>query len=134
MSGDSSFFTATAYRYRLEAFSGSLSHTNNSPTTASLYFFIHGSLKYNNSFRKLFHGGYFLHTFLSPALACLSLRTKTDTLLQVLCCKIFVLKYLRRTSTLRKFYNTKFCPMKNSYNPNLRYSSLVNNAWERSQG
>ena len=39
-----SFFTATAYRS--EAFSGSLSHTNDSPTTTSILLYIHGSLEY----------------------------------------------------------------------------------------
>ena len=37
---------------------------------------------------------------------------------QLLCCKIFVLKYVCRTSTLRKFFNTKIFPMKISYNEN----------------
>ena len=37
---------------------------------------------------------------------------------RLLCCKIFVLKYFRRTSTLRKFFNTKIFPTKISYNEN----------------
>ena len=45
------FFTATAYRS--EAFSGSFSHTNESPTTASILLYIRGSLEY--TFRKSFH-------------------------------------------------------------------------------
>ena len=44
MSHDSSFFTATAYRS--EAFSGSLSHTNDSPTTTSILPYARGSLEY----------------------------------------------------------------------------------------
>ena len=39
-------------------------------------------------------------------------------LLQMLCCKLFVLKYFYRTSTLRKFFNTKIFPTKISW---LRY-------------
>ena len=41
-----SFFTATAYRS--EAFSGSLSHTNESPTTASILLCIRGNLEYRS--------------------------------------------------------------------------------------
>ena len=37
---------------------------------------------------------------------------------RLLCCKIFVLKYFRRTSTLRKFFNTKIFLTKISYNEN----------------
>ena len=37
---------------------------------------------------------------------------------RLLCCKNFVLKYFRRTSTLRKFFNTKIFPTKISYNKN----------------
>ena len=91
-----SFFTATAYRS--EAFSGSLWHTNDSPTTASILLYIRGSLG------NLFDSSYFLRTFLPPALACLSLcacaARKLITLLQTLCCKIFVLKYFCRMPTL----------------------------------
>ena len=36
----------------------------------------------------------------------------------MLCCKIFVLKYFRRTSTLRKFLNTKIFLTKISRNEN----------------
>ena len=61
-------------------------------------------------------------TFLPPALASLSLRAraarKPITLLQTLCCKIFVLKYFRSTPTLRKFFNTKIFPIKISCNKN----------------
>ena len=34
-------------------------------------------------------------------------RLRNNNNVQTLCCKIFVLKYFRRTSTLRKFSNTK---------------------------
>ena len=37
---------------------------------------------------------------------------------RLLCCKIFVLKYFRRMSTLRKFFNTKIFLTKISYNEN----------------
>ena len=84
MSYNSSFFTAT--EYRSEAFSGSLSHTKDSQTAACHIFYMRGSLKYNHSFWKLFHGSF--------SLACLSLCAravrKPITLLQTLCCvKIF---------------------------------------------
>ena len=116
---DSSFFTATAYRS--EAFSGSLSHTNNSPTAASktcLYAwqpqiqpFLSKSLPWR-----------FLHMFLPPDLACLSLcacaARKPIMLLQMLCRKIFVLKYFRKMLALQKFFNTKIFPTKISYNEN----------------
>ena len=62
----SSFFTATAYRS--EAFSGSLSHTNDSPTAAShtsLYKWWYTTFPFKNRF----HGSYFLRMFLPPALA-----------------------------------------------------------------
>ena len=52
----------------------------------AIYFYMRGSLKYNSFFQKLFHGSF--------SLACLSLRAraawKPITLLQTLCCKIFV--------------------------------------------
>ena len=116
---DSSFFTATAYRS--EAFSGSLSHTNDSLTATSntcLYAwqpqiqpFLSKSLPWRS-----------LYTFLPPDLACLSLRAraarKPITLLQMLCCKIFVLKYFRKTLALQKIFNTKIFPMKISCNEN----------------
>ena len=75
-----------------------------------LYFFIY-VVASNATFlvEKLFHGSYFLCMFLPPVLA---------TLLQTLCCKIFMLKYFRRTSTLRKFFSMKIFPTKISYNEN----------------
>ena len=100
-----SFFTATAYRS--EAFSGSLSHTNNFPTAAShilLYTWqprIQFLLK-NSSMAVIFSMRFF------PCFIA--------TLLQMLCCKIFTLKYFRRTSTLRNFFNTKIVPPKILYN------------------
>ena len=70
------------------------------------YFFI-----YVVASENLFDSSYLLRMFLPPALACLSLRAraarKLIMLLQMLCCKIFVLKYFRRMPTLRKFFNTK---------------------------
>ena len=119
-----SFFTATAYRS--EAFSGSLLHTNDSPTTASILLIY--TWQPRIPFENLFHSSYFLRTFLPPALACLSLRAhatrKPFTLLQMLCCKIFVLKYFRRTPTLRKIFNTKIFPTKISYNENFPFYSI----------
>ena len=105
MSYDSSFlFTATAYRS--EAFSGFLSHTNDSPTTASILLYIRSSHEYlSKSFPR---------QLLSPYVS--SLRSSLP--LQTLCYKIFVLKYFRRTPTLRKFFNTKIFPTKISYNEN----------------
>jgi len=74
-----------------------------------------GSLKYSHPFRKTLPWQ-FLRTFLSPALACLSLRAhalrKPIMLLQALCCKNFVLKFFCRTSTLQKIFNTKIYPTK----------------------
>ena len=55
------------------------------------------------SFEKLFHGSYSLRTFFPTC---------------VVNCKIFVLKYFRKTSILRKFFNTKIFPTKISYNEN----------------
>ena len=64
-----------------------------------------------NAILKNFHGSY---------LSVSSYR--------LLCCKIFVLEYFRRTSTLWKFFNTKIFPTKISYNyvkfPDLRYCML----------
>jgi len=60
-------------------------------------------------FENLLHSSYFLCTY---ALACLSLHARAErkpiTLLRTLCCKIFVLKYFRRTPTLRNFSTRKF--------------------------
>ena len=76
---------------------------------------LHTSL-YTCSFGNVFNSSYFLCSFFPPALACLSLHAraawKPITILQMLCCKIFVLKYFRRTPTLRKFFNTKIFPKK----------------------
>ena len=85
--------------------------------------YIRGSLEYNNSLQITLSWQLLspLH-FLPPALACLSLCActawKPITLLQTLCCKIFVLKYFRRTSTLQKVFNTNIFPTKISYNKN----------------
>ena len=91
-----SFFTATVYR--LEGFSGSLSHTNDSPTTSSILLYICGSL--GKSFWQQLLSLYVS----SPCLACLSLRArparKLITLSQSYVVNIFVLKYFRRTPTL----------------------------------
>ena len=54
-------------------------------------------------FEKHFHGRYSLRTFFDS---------------QLLCCKIFMLKYFHRTSTLRRIFNTKIFPTKISYNEN----------------
>ena len=63
------------------------------------YFFI-----YVVASENLFDSSYLLRMFLPPALACLSLHAraarKLIMLLQMLCCKIFVLKYFRRMPTL----------------------------------
>ena len=96
MSYDGSFFTATTCR--LEAF-WALSQTNDSPSPPPIPLYIRGSLEYN-SFRKT-----------RPRQLPFSVRFFTlprKSRLQMLCCKIFVLKYFRRTSTLRKFSTRKF--------------------------
>ena len=59
---------------------------------------IRGSLEYNISVRKTLPWQSLSPYVFPPTLA---------TLLQMLCCKIFVLKYFHRTSTLQKFFNTK---------------------------
>ena len=63
-------------------------------------------------FKKLFHGSYFLRTFLPPAFSYVHYYVQT------LSCKIFVkMKYFCRTSTLRKIFNTTIFPTKISYRP-----------------
>ena len=77
--------------------------TNASPTIGAHTFFtvaIRGSRECN-FFRKTFPW------------QLLSVRSS-----RLLCCKIFVLKYFHRMSTLRKFFNTKIFPTKISYNKN----------------
>ena len=69
----------------------------------AILIYIHGSYKYN-SFR-----------YFSMAVS-LSVRSSR------LCCKIFVLKYFRRMSTLQKFFNTKISY--NEYFPIYRTRSL----------
>ena len=118
MSYNSSSFTATVYRS--EAFSGSLSHTNDSPTAN-----IRGSLKYvySNFFRKTLPWQ-LLSQYVSspcsslPLLMC-TCHTKANYVITMLCCKIFV-----GHRPYKKFFNTKIFATKNSYNekfPNLRY-------------
>ena len=94
----SSFFTATAYRS--EEFGLSFAHQRLSNRRRP-YFFIYVVAANVISFEKL-----------SMAVT-LSVRSS-----RLLCCKIFVLKNFRRTSTLRKFFNTKIFPTKISYNEN----------------
>ena len=66
MSYDSSFlFTATAYRS--EAFSGSLSHTNDSLTTVSILLYIRCSLEYLS---KIFSTAVTFSLRFFPAVAC----------------------------------------------------------------
>ena len=76
----------------------------------------------SNTFRKSFPQQLLSPYVSSPcsSLPLLSARAarKPITLLQTLCCKIFVLKYFRRTPTLRKIYNTKIFPPKILYNGN----------------
>ena len=98
MSYDSSSFTAIAYR--LEAF--------RPPTTLPLpppiLLYICGSLEYISFWKTFLWQLHVLSLYIfPPALA---------TPLQTLCCKIFVLKYFRRTSTLRKIFNMKIFPTK----------------------
>ena len=104
------FFTATAYRS--EEFLGSLSHIahiNASPTVAAHTFQPQWQPRMQ-----------FLSKNFSMAVT-LSVRSS-----RLLCCKIFVLKYFHRTSTLRKFFNTKIFPTKISYNENFPiYGILV---------
>ena len=66
-----SFFVATVYR--LEAFSDSLSHTNDSPTAD-----IHGSLEYSNSFRKTLPWQLLSPYVSSPCSSLPLLTTKAD--------------------------------------------------------
>ena len=94
--------TLTATAYRLEDFLDSLSHTNASNRRRP-YVFIYVVATNTIPFEKHFHGSYSLRTFFDSRL---------------LCCKIFVLKYFRRMSTLQKFFNTKIFPTKISYNEN----------------
>ena len=80
MSYDSSFFTATALSNR-SVFGLSFARQRLSNCRLPYFFYMRGSLKYNYSFRKLFHGSF--------SLACLSLRAraarKLITLFQTLC-------------------------------------------------
>ena len=115
---------------RSEAFSGSLSHTD-SLTAAPILLYIRGSLKYNNSFRNPLPWQLLSPYVLPPAQACLSLRPcatrKPITLLQTLCCKIFVLNIFIGPSTLQKSFNTKILPTKISYNKNFPiYGRFIN--------
>ena len=69
-----SFFTATAYRS--EAFSGSLWHTNDSPTTASILLYIRGSL--GKSFRQQLLSPYVSSPCSSLPLLTCTCRAKAD--------------------------------------------------------
>ena len=99
-----SFFTATAYRS--EEFLGSLCTPTPFQPSLPIHFYIRGSRECN----------FFKKTFPWQLLSSSRL----------LCCKIFVLKYFRRTSTLRKIFNTKIFPMKTSYNKSfLIYGNIL---------
>ena len=69
-----SFFTATAYRP--EAFSGSLSHTNDSPTTTSILLYIRGSL--GKSFRQQLPSAHVSSPCSSLSLLTCTCRAKAD--------------------------------------------------------
>ena len=98
-----SFFTATAYR------SEELFRT---PTplqpSPPILFYIRGSREWN-FFRKTFPW-----QLLSPYV-----------LPNFYVVKIFVLKYFRRMSTLRTFFNTKIFPTKISHNKNFHYMEII---------
>ena len=98
---DSSFvFTATAYRSE-EFWALFSTPTPLQPSPPILFIYVVAANAI--SFEKLFHDSY-------------SLRTVRSS--RHLCCKIFMLKYFCRTSTLRKYFNTKIFPAKISYNEN----------------
>ena len=115
ISHDSPFF----FRGHSVSFSDSLSHTNDSPTAASLYFFIRGSLEYSNSFRKTLPWQLLSPYVSSPRSSLPYVHVPRESRSRYYKHYVkFLLKYFRRTSTLRKFFNTKIFPTKISYSKN----------------
>ena len=104
----------------LEAFLGSLLHTNTSPTAASHN--ICSSREYN-SFEKLFHDSYSLCTFFLTVHLLQFASTYVHVSHKSRLCSInasyvVVLKYFCRMPTLRKIFNQKISPTKILCNKN----------------
>ena len=99
-----SFFTATAYRSEVFGLSRTSATLQPSPPILFIYVVVAHAI----SFEKLFHDSYSLRAFFPTSVV-----------------KIFVLKYFRRTSTLRRFFNTKIFTTKISCNEISRFTVFI---------
>ena len=105
MSYESSFFLFHSHSVSIGSVFGlPFAHQRLSNRRLPYFFIIQGSLEYI-SFRNFSMEVTFSVSFFSPVLATLLLQ-------RLFCKKIFVLKYFRRTLTLRKFFNMKIFPTK----------------------
>ena len=89
------------------------------------YFFIYMVVSNTTiPFEKLFHGSSPICTFFPTSHLFYYVHVPRESRLpnnnnvQTPCCKIFVLKYVQRTWTPRKIFNTKIFPTKISYSEN----------------
>ena len=105
-------FSQPQHIYRKCCFGLSFAHQQLSNCCLPFFFIYVVASNTTFPFKKLFHGSYFLRTFLPPALAMYTIIYKGYLVNFLLKRKRF-----RRTSTLRKIFNTKIFPMKISYRP-----------------